>query len=134
MPLRLTTAALLLPLFLSAVAAAQDPIVKIDIAPNRDIFGAASRTEPLQLESAEAAAEHFGEEELAALNEQVDWDNQIVLIFAWRGSGQDRLTYEILESFPEQVPFQYHPGRTRDLRPHVYVYILRSNVRWTAPR
>ena len=125
MPLRLTTAALLFPLFLSAVAAADDPIVRIDVSPNRDIFDAASRTEPLQLESAEVAAEHFGEEELAALNESVDWENQIVLIFAWRGSGQDRLTYDILESFPEQIVFHYHPGRTRDLRPHVYVLRMR---------
>ena len=32
--------------------------------------------------------------------------------------------------FPEQVSFHLKPGRTRDLRRHVKVYVLRSNVKW----
>ena len=38
---------------------------------------------------------------------------------------------ELPAGFPEQVFFTYTPGRTRDLRPHVHVYALRSNVRWS---
>ncbi len=65
--------------------------------------------------------------------EQVDFEKQIVLVFAWRGSGQDKLDYVVAESFPEQITFTYRPGRTRDLRPHVYAYALRSNVAWKSP-
>jgi len=68
---------------------------------------------------------------LAKLKEQVDFEKQIVLVFAWRGSGQDQMDFTVAESYPEQVRFRYKPGRTRDLRPHVYVYALRSNVTWS---
>ena len=68
---------------------------------------------------------------LAALKKQVDFDEQFVLLFAWRGSGQDKLTYVVAESFPEQITFRIEPGRTRDLRPHVHIYALRSNVKWS---
>lgn len=124
----------LLPLA-AAVQAEPDPklpsikVVK-DAKPKPSIFKAATRKKPLVLRSAEEAAPHFSEDELAKLKKQVDFDQQIVLVFAWKGSGQDRLTYEVLESYPEQVVFTYKPGRTRDLRPHVYVYVLRSNVKW----
>jgi hypothetical protein len=36
----------------------------------------------------------------------------------------------VKESFPEQIMFSYKPGRTRDLRPHLKVYVLQSNVKW----
>ena len=35
------------------------------------------------------------------------------------------------ESFPEQITFRIQPGRTRDLRPHVRVFALRGNVKWS---
>jgi hypothetical protein len=51
-----------------------------------------------------------------------------VLVFAWRGSGQDKLEVDVMESYPEQLRFVYTPGRTRDLRPHVAVFVVRSDV------
>lgn len=83
------------------------------------------------LPSEKEAAEHFGEQELAKLVKQVDIAQQFVLVFAWRGSGQDWLEHAVAESFPEQIFFTYKPGRTRDPRPHVRVYVLRSNVKWS---
>ena len=65
---------------------------------------------------------------------QVDFEKQLVLLFAWRGSGQDQLEYTVAESYPEQVTFRYVPGRTRDLRPHVSIYALRKNVTWKTER
>ena len=107
------------------------PIQKLKGAkPQPSVFKAASQKKPLVIRSQEDAAKHFSEQELAKLTKQVDFGKQVILVFAWRGSGQDRLEFNILESFPEQVVFQYKPGRTRDLRPHVYVYALRSNVKW----
>jgi len=44
------------------------------------------------------------------------------------------LAYRVAESDPEQVFFTFRPGRTRDLRPHVRVFAVRSNVTWRAPK
>ncbi|MEM9414534.1 MAG: hypothetical protein AAGA29_03530 [Planctomycetota bacterium] len=110
---------------------AQEGIVRqVDAAPGQGIFDAASREEPLVLSSAEDAASHFEGEQLAALNEAVDWEDEAVLVFAWRGSGQDRMTAQTEAENPDTVRFVYTPGRTRDLRPHVYVYVLKQGVVW----
>ena len=66
-----------------------------------------------------------------ALAEKVDFAQQMVLVFAWRGSGQDKLDSQVAESYPEQITFLHTKGRTKDLRPHLEVYALRSNVKWT---
>ena len=34
---------------------------------------------------------------------QSDFEQQVVLVFAWRGSGRDRSEYAVLESFPEPI-------------------------------
>ncbi|MEX0867501.1 MAG: hypothetical protein WD030_09085 [Pirellulales bacterium] len=122
-------------LALSGQAHATPPIVQLDgIQPQATIFEAASRTEPLVVKSKEQAAEQFDRQTVAKLREVVDFDEQFVLVFAWRGSGQDKLDYEVAESFPEQITFNYTPGRTRDLRPHVYIFALRNNVTWRMGR
>lgn len=101
-----------------------------DIAPQASIFAAVKGKEPLVINSAGEAAQQFNKEALAALSKQVDFNKQLVLVFAWQGSGQDVLEYKVLESFPEQVIFELTPGSTEDLCSHTRVYVLRSNVRW----
>jgi hypothetical protein len=123
---------LITPLVCFAAGRAVPPIVAIKgVEPNPKAFETAKRGAPLVLRSKEEAAAYFAEEALAALTKQVDFEQQFVLVFVWRGSGQDRLSYAVAESFPEQIFFTLTPGRTRDLRPHVHVYALRSNVKWT---
>ena len=61
---------------------------------------------------------------------QVDFANQKVLIFAWYGSGGDDLTYSTDRTYAENIVFKYKPGRSRDLRAHLHIYVLRSNVTW----
>ena len=139
MHLTLTTAALICVMAGGLNAAEPDPslppIQEIKNAqPGADVFATAKRGEPLVLKSADEAAKFFGEDALAALKEEVDFKEQIALVFAWRGSGQDKLSYVVAESFPEQITFQIKPGRTRDLRPHVHVFALRSNVKWSIGR
>ena len=116
-------------------AAAEAPPIKElgGIAAQESVFEASSATKPLVITSAKEAAEHFSKEELDKLGKAVDFTNQVVLVFAWRGSGGDRLSYAVAESYPEQVVFNLKRGLTRDLRPHVYIYALRNNVKWTAP-
>ena len=129
---RVWIASLVLPFLLVAVANAQTPITTIqDVTPKPSVFDAASRNKPLVIRSQKDAAQHFAKDHLARLNKQVDFDKQFVLVFAWKGSGQDRLDVAVAESYPEQIMFSYTPGRTRDLRPHIYVYALRSNVKWS---
>ncbi len=122
-----------------AIAAMPDasipPIQEVaSAAPTGEAFGAAKRGTPLVLTSADEASKYFGEEALAALEDAVDFEKQTVLLFAWRGSGQDKLNYVVAESFPEQITFSIQPGRTRDLRSHVKVFALRKNVKWSAGR
>jgi len=105
-------------------------ITKVDIRPSKIEFSRWNT--PVELTSLEDAKKHFEGDVLDQLKAKVDFGNQIVLVFAWRGSGQDKLDYVVMESFPEQIAFSYRPGRTRDLRPHVHVFALRSNVKWRA--
>jgi hypothetical protein len=116
-----------------AGAAPQLPPIKElgNVAPKAAAFDASSWKKPLVLRSAKDAAEYFPEQELPKLTKAVDFGQQFVLLFAWRGSGQDRLEHAVAESYPEQVFFTYKAGRTRDLRQHVRVYALRSNVKWS---
>lgn len=107
------------------------PIRRIEgVEPLAKVFEDSGRAKPLVLRSAKEAVEYFGEKALEKLTGAVDFDKQVVLVFAWRGSGQDRLEYDVAESFPEQVMFSFTPGRTKDLRPHVRIYALRANVKW----
>lgn len=123
--------ALLFSFVFSASAAAQPPIKAIkDVKPKANVFKAGGRKKPIVIKSAEDAAKYFSKDAVAALMKQVSFEKQVVLVFAWRGSGQDKLTFAVAESFPEQIFFTLKPGRTRDLRPHVHIYALRSNVKW----
>jgi len=115
-------------------AHANDPIKRLaDVQPNQQIFQNATVSNPLVLRSTVDAAQHFDEAELAKLKQSVDFEQQFVLVFAWTGSGQDKLDAMVLESFPEQIHFSYERGLTRDLRSHVQVFAVRSNVTWRAP-
>ena len=127
----LASLCLLLVATLSASAAAGEglpPIKEVSAKPKANVFKTAKRKKPIVLKSEDDAAKYFGDAELAKLKKVVDFEKQFALVFAWRGSGQDKLN---MESFPEQIVFSIRPGRTRDLRPHVHVFVLRANVRWS---
>ena len=115
----------------AGVASAQEPIESIKVKPENSVFKNSNFNKPLVLKSKEEAAKHFGKEAVATLVKAVDFKKQIVLVFAWRGSGGDQLNYTVAESFPEQISFSRKFGRTRDLRSHAKVFALRSNVKWS---
>jgi len=112
---------------------ADPPITALD-EPKAEkvVFDDATRTKPIVLKSADDAAKYFNKAELAKLTKAVDFKNRFLLIFAWHGSGQDQMDFSVSESNPEQIIFKVKPGRTRDLRPHIVIYSLRSNVVWSA--
>ena len=109
---------------------AQEPLVAIKVMPENRVFKTSSFNKPIVVKSKEEAAKHFGKDAVSALVGAVDFKKQFVLVFAWRGSGGDRLNYNVAESFPEQISFSRQFGRTRDLRSHAKVFALRSNVKW----
>jgi hypothetical protein len=94
------------------------------------VFKGASKTKPVVVKSLKNGAKYFGKEALAKISKAVDFEKQSVLVFAWKGSGQDRFQYVVKESFPEQIMFSYKRGRTKDLKSHLKVYVLRSDVKW----
>ena len=113
------------------MASAQEAIVSIKAKPDSSIFHNSNFNKPIVVKSKEELPKHFGKEAVAILVKAVDFKNQVVLVFAWRGSGGDQLNYTVAESFPEQITFSRQFGRTRDLRPHSKVFALRSNVKWS---
>ena len=116
---------------LFAAPAHHDPITELkDLSAEEAVFKGASKTKPVVVKSLKNGAKYFGKEALAKISKAVDFEKQSVLVFAWKGSGQDRLQYVVKESFPEQIMFSYKRGRTKDLKSHLKVYVLRSDVKW----
>ena len=113
------------------MASAQEAIVSIKAKPDSSIFKNSNFNKPIVVKSKEEAAKHLSKEATAALVKAVDFKKQVVLVFAWRGSGGDQLNYTVAKSFPEQISFSRQFGRTHDLRSHVKVFALRSNVKWS---
>lgn len=100
--------------------------------PGSDVYDRATRTKPLALRSAASAARYYSRRDLDQLTAQVDFDRQYLLVFSWEGSSRDRLI-PIVVGTPngEELRMAFQAGRTRDLRRHVVVYAVRSNVKWT---
>lgn len=114
----------------SGLAAAQEAIVAIKVQPLREVINKSEWNQPVVIKTGEEAAGHFGKDALGALGRQIDFGKQFLLVFAWRGSGGDKLEYTVAESWPEQVSFTLQRGLTRDLREHTRVFAMRSNVTW----
>ncbi len=94
----------------------------------------ASIKKPLAIEDAKTAADYFSADELKVIAKQFDFQGQKLLVFVWRGSGGDRLTYAVMKSYPVQIRFQYQRGRTKDLRQHLKLFALRKNVTFSGPK
>ena len=108
------------------------PITRIDaIAVQAQVFEAASPRHPVVIRSVQEAAFYFPAPDLARLSGEVDFSRQVILLFAWRGSGQDRLEYQEEASPRRSVAFSYRPGMTRDLITHHQVLVLRKDQTWS---
>lgn len=117
---------------LDAAAADAAEITELkNLRAEQSLFDDATRKKPLVFKSSRDGEKYFGKEALATISKAVDFDKQIVVVFAWRGSGQDDFTFAKSESHPGQIEFTYRPGRTRDLRPHVKIFVLKSGLKWS---
>ena len=123
--------AIFIPQLVFAQAPKIPPVVKLgQVQPKRAVFQDATREKPLILLNAKSALKYFDKDAMEKIDQKIDFKQQVLMVFAWRGSGQDELRYSLLESYPEQLRFQYIGGRTRDFREHTAVFAVRSNVIW----
>jgi hypothetical protein len=127
-------------LFLNAVHG-QDPAPDTQIKelkkikPKEVVFRDATRVKPVVIANKKAASKYFEKEDVAKRLKFIDFDKQVLFVFAWRGSGQDEMSYHLKkdasdESNAAEVEFTFRPGRTRDLRPHTKVYAIEDDVLW----
>ena len=93
-------------------------------------FQEAERGKPFHIDSLEQAEKYLDEKSLERVKEHIDFEERHLLMFAWSGSGQDKMVVEVMESYPEQLRFILQRGRTRDLRSHAKLYSIRKNVIW----
>ena len=63
----------------------------------------------------------------AAIAKQVDFKNEVVLLFAWSGSGGDKLTM----TEKKGAVFTLKRGLTRDLRMHTKVFALPKSLKYS---
>lgn len=132
------TAAVLVLLSLSVAPAADEkkkpePFVAIE-RDAKDDFGkiAGKATEPLVITSDKELEKAIADETTRTrIAKLVDFKTQKLLIFAWQGSGQDKLSVAILESEPVRLAFTVERGRTKDLRSHVKLYAIGSTLKYT---
>ena len=108
------------------------PITELrDLGTEKAVFAGATRTKPIILQSLKDGIRYFEKDALSTISNAVDFEKQIVLIFAWKGSGQDRFTVAGTEDHPGQIKFSYKPGRTKDLRSHLKIFVLQSDLKWS---
>lgn len=122
--------ALLVIAFLAApVLAAEDkPVVKE--LPTKDLKVTPARGgkagEPTEIKSADDAAKNAVLKDAADdVKKLVNFDKEKLLVFAWAGSGQDKVavTGETKDG-KTVVTVTYTPGLTRDLRQHVKLFVV----------
>jgi hypothetical protein len=62
---------------------------------------------------------------------QVDFSREYLLFFAWAGSGQDKLSFEVGgRGIVPAVEFHYRRGLTQDLRSHFHLFAVAKNLTW----
>ncbi|HSQ57471.1 MAG TPA: hypothetical protein VLM40_17245 [Gemmata sp.] len=89
-------------------------------------------TEPTKIKSLEELKKNAvvgaAAEEIA---KQIDFEKQDLLVFAWSGSGQDKITASIGASSDGKpiVYAEYLPGKTRDLRKHVRLFAATKGLK-----
>ena len=84
---------------------------------------------PKVIATADELKAHLGDLKPNEALEAVDFDKSLILIFAWAGSGQDKLSYEIDASGEKpKIIFSRTPGRTKDLRSHLHAYLVSKSA------
>jgi hypothetical protein len=71
------------------------------------------------------------EPDQARLQREVDWKKHKLLLFAWSGSGGDKLTFKLnMGAKGPEIVFFYQAGFTDDLRRHVRLLAIPRDATW----
>ncbi|WP_439626903.1 hypothetical protein [Gemmata sp.] len=123
-----TCVILALSLFAAAAGAEEKPTVReIPTADLKVTFPEQGKAGvPTVIETADDLAKSPVLKDAAgAIAKVVDFKTEKLVLFAWAGSGQDKLTLAAKEAGTATVLVtEYAPGRTRDLRQHVKLYAV----------
>lgn len=85
--------------------------------------------EPTKVTSKAELAKAVEDKDAAdAIAKLVDFEKEYVLIFAWAGSGGDKLTAAVDK---DAVIFSVKRGLTKDLRQHAHVFAVAKNAEWS---
>ena len=85
--------------------------------------------EPMKVTSKAELAKAVEDKDAAdAIAKLVDFEKEYVLIFAWAGSGGDKLTAAVDK---DAVIFSVKRGLTKDLRQHAHVFAVAKNAEWS---
>jgi hypothetical protein len=124
--------AILTALFVASLAPAADdkdkPAVKE--IPTKDLkltFPKGGKaTEPKEIKTAEELAKSEVVGGAAdAIKKQVNFEKEKLVVFAWGGSGQDKLTPELKTADKKTTAvFTYTRGLTRDFRQHIHLFAV----------
>lgn len=89
--------------------------IRIDSRPARDL-------KPTKITSTAELEKAITDKEVREkIAKQVDFKKEYLLLFAWAGSGRDKLSFEVKDS---EVVFTRTMGLTRDLRSHVKLFAI----------
>ncbi len=116
-------------LFAGTAFAADDKPVVREI-PTKDLMVKPTRggkaTEPAIVTSAEDLAKSpVVGQSAEAIAKLIDFDKEKLLVFAWAGSGQDKVAVtDENKGGKTLLTVKYMPGLTRDLRPHVKLFVV----------
>jgi len=85
--------------------------------------------EPTKVTSKDELAKVVEDKDAAdAIAKFVDFEKEYVLIFAWAGSGGDKLTAAVEK---DAVVFTVKRGLTKDLRQHAHVFAVAKDAKWS---
>jgi|GEM_PF-2691029 hypothetical protein len=103
------------------------------IKPVASAAGRGSANKPTAIKDKAALAKTFSDKAAQqAILKQVDFSKEILLVFRWAGSGQDRIAATSQKTKDGlAVVFGYSRGLTRDLRRHFKVYAVAKDAKWT---
>ncbi|MBY0230998.1 MAG: hypothetical protein K2W96_17060 [Gemmataceae bacterium] len=77
---------------------------------------------PVRLKSEKELADAVGDEAAKAILKEVDFKKEHLLLFAWAGSGGDRI--EPTDSKRGDAAFAYTRGKRKDLRKHAKLFAI----------
>jgi hypothetical protein len=118
---KLLAASFFLILPMSLIAGDTGKIREIDAKDLKVDFEKGSVRKPQTFTSADDFDKAFKDAD--AIKKQVDFGKEKLLVFAWGGSGGDKLAAKLSDD-GKTATFSYTPGLTRDFRRHVHVYAI----------